>query len=74
MNERYREGDILKEIFLEKKKNLELQKNKLTHTIQELGAVALTEDAGSRERQEAFQIGKYVEMEFYDKKVMAWVT
>lgn len=69
--EKYRDGEISKEVFLEQKKVLDLQKGELTHTAQELEAVALTEDAESREHQEAFQIGKYVEMEFYDKKVMA---
>lgn len=38
---------------------------------QELEAVALTEEAGGRDNQEAFQIGKYVNMESYDKRVMA---
>lgn len=69
--EKYREGGISKEVFLEQKKALDLQKDELTQTAQELEAVALTKDAGRRENQEAFQIGKYVNMESYDKKVMA---
>lgn len=69
--EKYREGDISKEVFLEQKKALDLQKDELAHTAQELEAVDLTKDAGRRENQEAFQIGKYVNMESYDKRVMA---
>lgn len=69
--EKYWEGDISKEVFLEQKKVLVLQKDELAHTVQELEAVDLTEDAGRRENQEAFQIGKYVNMESYDKRVMA---
>lgn len=69
--EKYREGGISKEVFMEQKNTLDLQKDELSHTAQELEAVALAEEAGGRDNQEALQIGKYMNMESYDKRVMA---
>ncbi len=69
--ERYKAGEISKELFIERKQTSDVRKKELDFAMVELEAQSRTCDAGQNEYREAFEIKKYLHLESYDKSVMA---
>lgn len=69
--EKYREGKLTRESFLEKKKVLDVRKEELTRLMEEAGQNVVVEDMGSREFEDAFHICEYAGLETFDKGVIA---
>lgn len=57
--EKYREGKLTRETFLEKKKTLDAKKEELTRFMEEAEQNAVAENMGSREYEEALGICEY---------------
>lgn len=69
--EDYKAGKVTREMFLERKKMLDVRKQELSAAVSELEAQEVVEEAGKREYREAFRIREYLHLETYDKQVMA---
>ena len=69
--EKYREGKLTREAFLEKKKVLDVRKEELTRLMEEAEQNVVVEDMGSREFEDAFHICEYAGLETFDKGVIA---
>lgn len=69
--EDYKAGKVTREMFLERKKMLDVRKQELSAAVSEQEAREVVEEAGKREYREAFRIQEYLHLETYDKQVMA---
>ncbi|MBD5544595.1 MAG: recombinase family protein [Lachnospiraceae bacterium] len=69
--EDYKAGKVTREMFLERKKMLDVKRQELSAAVSELEAREVVEEAGKREYREAFRIQEYLHLETYDKQVMA---
>lgn len=69
--EDYKAGKVTREMFLERKKMLDVRRQELSAAVSEQEAREIVEEAGKREYREAFRIQEYLHLETYDKQVMA---
>jgi predicted transcriptional regulator len=69
--EKYKEGKITRERFVEKKTALDARKKELASALAECEAQDLMDDTNQRQYAEAFQIKEYLHLEVFDKEVMA---
>lgn len=69
--EGYRNGKLTREVFVERKAQVDGRKIEIMTLIDEMEAKLLTESMEQREYKEAFEIKNYIYLEKYDKAVMA---
>ena len=69
--ESYKEGKLSRKTFLERKKESDMRRQELSEAVEELEAQELVEDDGQRKYGEAFRIKEYLNLEKFDKAVMA---
>lgn len=69
--ESYKEGKLSRETFLERKKESDMRRQELAAAVAELEAQELVEDDSQRKYGEAFGIKEYLNLEKFDKAVMA---
>ncbi|WP_330380545.1 recombinase family protein [Blautia obeum] len=69
--ESYKEGKLSRKTFLERKKESDMRRQELSEAVEELEAQELVEDDSQRKYGEAFRIKEYLNLEKFDKAVMA---